>query len=64
MTAIETRIFSGAHRPEDAEWLAFLDEIFQDVTLSGFAAHGMSSGDARRLVSLLAMARRVTDEAA
>lgn len=62
MTAIETRIFAGGHVPADAEWLTFLDEIFRDVTLAGFAERGMSAGDARRLVNLLAMARRVAHE--
>lgn len=64
MTDIETRIFAGSHAPEDAQWLAFLDEIFRDVTLAGFAEHGMDASDARRLVNLLAMARRASQEQA
>ena len=62
MTAIETRVFSGNNAPADAEWLEFLDEIFRDVTLSGFAKHGMSTDDTRRLVNLLAMARRLQQD--
>jgi hypothetical protein len=64
VTAIEHRLFSGDHTSADTEWLAFLDEVFRDVTLSGFVEHGMSAEDARRLVNLLAMTRRVTQEAA
>ena len=59
MTDIEMRLFSGRTDPADTEWLAFLDEIFRDVSLSGFAQHGMSTDDARRLVNLLALTRRL-----
>lgn len=62
MTDIESRVFSGAHEPADVEWMTLLDEIFRDVTLPGFAEAGVSVENTRRLIALMAMARKARNE--
>jgi hypothetical protein len=59
MCNIERRIQSGEVRPEDAQWLGYLDAVFAEVPLSGFVAQGMAPHVARRFVALLALARRL-----
>jgi hypothetical protein len=59
MHAIEQRLTSGGARPEDVEWVAYLDTLFAGVPLSGFVANGMGADSARDFVALLALARRL-----
>jgi hypothetical protein len=58
MTAIESRILSGAADNTDVQWLEFLGGIFRGVSVSGLVNHGMPASDARRLVNVLALADR------
>ena len=57
-TPLESRITAGDPHPVDFQWLAFLDMVFADVSLSGFANHGMSPDMARRFISLIALTQR------
>ena len=60
MMEAERRVFSGDWLPADAEWLAWLDDLFVDVPLSGMIDQGMSMEKARRLVDLLALTKKAT----
>lgn len=62
-TPLEQRILSGDPRPEDFQWLAFLEMVFADVSLAGFANHGMSPEMTRRFISLVSMSRRFNQAA-
>lgn len=59
MSPVETRIKSGEAVQADGEWLAFLDDVFASVSLAGFVSNGMEPMNARRLVELLGMTRRI-----
>lgn len=58
-TAIERRLFEGQPEPVDKDWLEFLDDVFRNVTLTGFIEHGMDIKDARRLVDAVALNKRL-----
>ena len=62
MSPVETRINSGLAVRADGEWLEFLDDVFASVSLAGFVSNGMEPMNARRLVDLLGLARRINDE--
>jgi hypothetical protein len=59
ITDLERRILSGQWNNADAEWVRYLDETLEDVSLTGFSEVGVSVENTRRLVSLLSMARRM-----
>jgi hypothetical protein len=61
-TPLERRINAGDPRPEDCQWLAFLDMVFRDVPLGGFTDHGMPHEMARRLVCLISLSRRFNQQ--
>jgi hypothetical protein len=61
MNSIEERVFAGEHSPSDAQWIAFLSEIFADVSLAEFIGRGLSASDARRLLALLALNARINN---
>jgi hypothetical protein len=62
MHPVEQRLFYGQATAVDAQWLSFIDTMLAPVSLADLTEHGLSYEDARRLVSVLAMATRVNAE--
>ena len=59
MSCIEDRLFSGGATPADSQWLDFLAEVFDGISIPEFASAGMDLERAKRLLAVVALARRV-----
>ena len=62
MFAIEDRLFSGDATKSDLEWLEWLAERFDGISIPEFAAVGMDIEETRRFLGVIAMARRVRSD--
>lgn len=59
MSDIEDRLFSGDATEADLQWLEWLAERFDGISIPEFAAVGMTMDETRRFLAVVAMARRV-----
>lgn len=59
MSCIENRLFSGDATRNDSEWLDFLSEVFDGISIPEFALAGMDFERTKRLLAVVALARRV-----
>lgn len=62
MSNIEDRLFSGEATNADLEWLEWLAERFEGISIPDFAAVGMPLDETRKFLAVIALARRVRSD--